>query len=85
MDQINRSSAYPALVKQALQEYKRSVIENALDPLPYELALIFDDEHQQYLVRKVGWKDNKRILKTVRHVALQNGKIRVEGNYSARS
>lgn len=29
-------------------------------------------------MRKVDWKENKRILKTVLHVALQNGKIWIE-------
>lgn len=81
MDQVNRS-LYPALVKQALQGYQSSFIENSLDPLPYELALIFDDAHQQYIVRSVGWQKNKRILTTILHVAIRNDKIWIEEDWT---
>lgn len=73
MDSIE---AYPTLIKQALRDYVALVKRSP--NLPYQVVTIFDDEHRQYLVRKVGWKDNKRILKTVLHVALQNDKIWVE-------
>lgn len=73
MDQIK---SYSALIKQALSEYV-ALVQKSPD-LPYQVMTAFDDEHQQYIVRKVGWKDNKRILKTVLHVTLQNGKIWIE-------
>lgn len=82
MDQVKRSTDYPTLVKQAMQEYKRAAIENALDPLPYELALIFDDDHQQYILRTVGWQKNKRVLTTILHVAIRNGKIWIEEDWT---
>lgn len=82
MDQISSTSAYSALVKQAMQEYKRSIVENALEPLPYELALVFDDEHQQYIVRSVGWQKNKRILTTILHVAIRHGKLWIEEDWT---
>lgn len=81
MDQIDRA-AYPALVKQALQEYKTSFLENSLDPPPYELALLFDDEHQHYMVRCVGWQQNKRILTPILHVAIRDGKIWIEEDWT---
>jgi hypothetical protein len=73
MDQIK---SYPTLIKNALRDYVHLVQRSP--NLPYQVVTVFDDEHQQYIVRKVGWKDNKRILKTVLHVALQNGKIWIE-------
>ena len=82
MDKLNTASAYPALIKQAMQEYKRAILENVLDPLPYELALIFDDEHQQYIVRSIGWQRNKRILTTILHVAIRDGKIWIEEDWT---
>jgi hypothetical protein len=81
MDQVN-SSSYSTLVKQALAEYKTSFVANSLDPLPYELTLVFDDEHQQYIVRSVGWQKNKRILTTILHVAIRNGKIWIEEDWT---
>lgn len=83
MDQVTAPAAYPALIKQALQAYRNAVVQNALEPLPYELALIFDDEHKQYIVRSVGWQKNKRILITILHVALRNGKIWIEEDWTA--
>jgi len=73
MDQVE---SYPTLVKQALGEYV-ALVQKSPD-LPYQVMTAFDDEHQQYIVRKVGWQANKRILKTVLHVAIQNGKIWIE-------
>ena len=69
-------AAYPTLIKQALCDYVALVQKSP--QLPYQVVTVFDDEHQHYIVRKVGWQANKRILKTVLHVALQNGKIWIE-------
>lgn len=73
MDQVE---TYPTLIKNALCDYVALVQRSP--NLPYQVATIFDDEHQRYLVCKIGWKENKRILKTVLHVAVQNGKIWIE-------
>ena len=73
MDQI---AAYQALIKQALRKYV-ALVQKSPD-LPYQVMTAFDDEHQQYIVRKVGWAANKRILKTVLLVTIQNGKIWIE-------
>jgi hypothetical protein len=67
---------YAELVKQGLTAYATLV-----DKFPhstYNLAVAFDDVHQQYLVRKLGWKDNRRVNYTPLHVALRNGKIWIE-------
>lgn len=77
MDRIER---YATLIKQALHEYVELVQKSP--QLPYQVLMAFDDEHQQYLVRKVGWQDGKRILKTVLHLALQNGKIWIEEDWT---
>lgn len=73
MDQVEQ---YTALIKQALRDYVDLVQKSP--NLPYQVVMVFDDEHQQYLVRKVGWQGNKRILKTVLHLAIQGGKISIE-------
>jgi len=73
---MDRVDMYITLIKQALREYVALVQKSP--HLPYQVVMAFDDEHHQYLVRKVGWKENKRILKTVLHLALQNGKIWIE-------
>lgn len=73
---MDRVELYAALVKQALRDYVALVQKSP--NLPYQVIMAFDDEHHQYLVRKVGWQANKRILKTVLHLALQAGKIYIE-------
>lgn len=73
---MDRVEEYATLVKQALRDYVALVQKSP--HLPYQVVMAFDDEHQQYLVRKVGWQENKRILKTVLHLALRNGKIYIE-------
>lgn len=83
MDQVTVPTAYPELVKDAMKEYTESVIQNSLEPIPYELALIFDDEHQQYLVRSIGWQKNKRILTTIMHIVIRNDKIWIEEDWTA--
>lgn len=77
MDRVER---YTTLIKQALRDYVTLVQKSP--HLPYQVVLAFDDEHQQYLVRKVGWQENKRILKTVLHLALRNGKIYIEEDWT---
>jgi hypothetical protein len=67
---------YPALIKEALEAYV-SLLEKSPHP-SYEVEQAFDDQHQQYLVRKLGWKNNRRICQVALHISLKNGKIWIE-------
>ena len=52
-------------------------------PIPnLDTALAFDDEHGNYVLRKVGWQENDRIHHTILHVALKEGKIWVEEDWT---
>ncbi len=77
---MDRIEQYATLIKQALHDYVALVQKSP--NLPYQVVMVFDDEHGQYLVRKVGWQANKRILKTVLHLALANGKIYIEEDWT---
>ncbi|MEZ4864470.1 MAG: XisI protein [Caldilineaceae bacterium] len=77
---MDRVKLYATLIKQALSDYVALVQKSP--HLPYQVVMAFDDEHHQYLVRKVGWQENKRILKTVLHLALYNGKIYIEEDWT---
>ncbi len=70
-----------SLIKQALNNYASLV---AKFPHPYRVVVAFDDEHQQYLVRKLGWTKEfgGRINQTVLHVALHDGKIWIEEDWT---
>lgn len=75
-----RVNNYPHLIKQALTEYATLLTQNP--PPNYEVALSFDDEHKQYIVRKLGWTENSRIKQVMLHVALHNGKIWIEEDWT---
>ena len=83
MDQTTMKTDYPMLVKQALRAYRNESLEKSLIPIRHEMALIFDDEHQHYLVRNIGWHESKRNLLVILHVAIRDGKIWIEEDHTA--
>lgn len=74
------AKTYPILIKEALNAYVSLVNQS---PSPhYDVVRASSDQHQQYVVRKLGWKEGRRIRQTVRragmpvlHVALRDRKI----------
>ena len=65
---------------QALTEYKTLLTTN---PKPtYDVILSFDDEHRQYILRKLGWTERERIKQVMLHVALQDDKIWIEEDWT---
>jgi len=77
MKQIND---YAQLIKEALSAYV-SLASKRPDP-NFEVTTVFDDLVQRYLVLEVGWQDNKRVQNIVLHVALHNGKIWIEEDWT---
>jgi hypothetical protein len=71
---------YRALVKQALTDYAM-LLKNPPEP-DYEVVLAFDDEHRQYILRRLGWKPDRRIQYTDLHVAIRNGTIWIEEDWT---
>ena len=74
------NNEYQSLVKQALTSYA-SLLAKFPNP-SYEIILAFDDERHQYLLRKLGWTENSRLKQTVLHVAIRNGKIWIEEDWT---
>ena len=73
MDRVNK---YKTIIKDALTEYGDFL---AIPPDPnYEVALAFDDEHGQYIVRRIGWTPEKRVRYTDLHLTIRNGKVWIE-------
>ncbi len=73
---MDKIKDYSALIKQAMTAYV-----SLLDKFPhstYDAVLAFDDHHQQYLVRKLGWANSHRIRHVVLHVSCKNNKIWIE-------
>ncbi|MEM7132493.1 MAG: XisI protein [Chloroflexota bacterium] len=77
MDQLKH---YQTEIKSALNRYATLLRK---DPPPsYKVIVAFDDEHGQYLLREIGWTSEGRIKRTIFHVALQDGKIWIEEDWS---
>jgi XisI protein len=77
---MDRLATYRKLVKQALNEYAE-LLKSPPAP-PYEIALAFDDEHQQYILREVGWAKDKWVRTTVLHLALRSDKIWIQEDWT---
>lgn len=77
---MDKLSHYQTIIKQALTEY--STLLNSPPPSPYDIALVFDDQHNHYLLREVGWTDKGRVRDTILHVAIRNGKVWVEEDWT---
>ncbi len=77
---MDRLKQYQTVIKEALQEYA-GFLTLSPEP-PYRVVLVFDDEHQEYLLRRVGWTKQKRVLYTVLHVSIYNEKIWVEEDWT---
>ncbi|MEM7536003.1 MAG: XisI protein [Chloroflexota bacterium] len=71
-----QTEKYQKLIREALTAYSAKITKR---PNPhYKVALLFDDEHSQYMVRKIGWQNTRRIKYIQLHVALHNDKIWIE-------
>lgn len=73
MDKLSR---YQDLVKQFLSEYANMM--NSQPVADLETVLSFDDQHQQYMLLKVGWPQGRRMRQTLLHISLRHNKIQVE-------
>lgn len=71
---------YTALIKQALDTYVS--LTSQISSPTYEIIQVYDDEHHHYLVQKLGWKASHRLQHTVLHVALRQGKIWIEDDWT---
>jgi hypothetical protein len=69
------------LIKQGLTEYAKFLEKSDLEK-SFEVVLVFDDDHQQYLLRELGWTEDRRIRQTRLHLALRNDKIWIEEDWT---
>ena len=77
MDQVRD---YCTLIREGLDSY---VTLSTKYPTPdYQVIRVYDDEHQRYIIQKLGWKESKRIEQTMLHVALRDGKIWIEEDWT---
>lgn len=73
---MDRVTEYRQIIKDVMTEY--AAFLNGYPPPEFEVALAFDDEHGQYILRRIGWASKQRYQYTDIHVILRNGKIWIE-------
>lgn len=66
--------SYPDIVKRILCDYAADYAEDSEHPL----RVLFDDEHQSYLLLDVGWYGDEYIHHTPIHLDIIDGKIWVQ-------
>lgn len=73
---MDRLKHYQAVIRKVLSEYA-AFLQSSPD-LNYKVAILFDDEHAQYAVRRIGAWEKKRFRYTDIHISITNGKIWIE-------
>lgn len=70
---------YNMLIKEALSNYVSLANKR---PYPCKVFSVFDDATKHYLVMEVGWHNKKRVQHIILHVALRDGKIWIEEDWT---
>ena len=78
---MDKVSHYQYLIKEGLTHFA-DLLENSTPKYPFDVILIFDDQHHQYLLRELGWTPDQRVRQTVLHIALKNDKIWIEEDWT---
>jgi len=73
---MDKLKHYQAVIRKVLSEYA-AFLQSSPD-LNYKVAILFDDEHAQYAVRRIGAWEKKRFRYTDIHISITNGKIWIE-------
>jgi hypothetical protein len=71
---------YIQCVKQLLNDYGSIPISNEPD---VHNEVIFDTEHNRYLLLSVGWSKGKRVHHTVMHIDIIDEQIWIQANNSS--
>ena len=73
---MDRIMKYREVIQQALTDYA-DLLKSPPEP-EYDVVLVFDEERDQYLLRRLGWTSPGRIRYTDLHLSIRGGKIWIE-------
>ncbi len=77
---MDKLASYRALIKKLFTDYCALMNQSAA-PAEVETEVVFDEEHDQYMLVNVGWSGRKRFRGTTVYLRLRNGKIWVEEDW----
>mgnify|MGYP001466733946 CR=1 FL=1 len=75
---MDRLELHRKSVKAFLQQYADSI--NQHPEAGIEIELVFDTEHDRYLLLDVGWEGKHRVHNCIFHFDLKDGKIWLQEN-----
>jgi len=64
------------IIKGLLQKYAEVINQSQAQSV--EAGVIFDDEHNHYILTTLGWQQKRRVSGDVVHIRLRDGKIWIE-------
>lgn len=77
---MDKLTKYRQLIKELLLEQVSFAERSPLSEV--ETIPVFDEQHDDYLIRDVGWLQRKRVRNTLLDVRLRNGKIWIEEDWT---
>lgn len=81
---MDKSIAYQELIKKTLTDYHLLTREPSLKHPDDDVVehLIVDDDHQRYMLFRVGWWESKRVRSAGVYIHLEHGKIWIEEDWT---
>ena len=76
---MDKLANYREIIKHVLSRY--ADLMNKGYPRDVETEVVFDEEHDQYLLLNVGWHGHERMRGTTVYVRIRNGKIWIEDDW----
>lgn len=73
MDRLKR---YRQIIMDALSKYADLIQQGPEDS--QDVAVVFDEEHDHYLLTVMGWQGRRRVKGNVVHIRLFNDKVWIE-------
>ena len=73
---MDKLEEYRTVIKQLLSRHAELISRRPRPDMETELS--FDEEHDHYMLLKIGWSPRGRINSTTIHVRLRNGKFWIE-------
>jgi hypothetical protein len=76
---MDKLAHYREVIKQTLSSYAELIERQPTQGVDTEL--LFDEEHDHYMLLSVGWLNRKRIRGTTVYLRLKQGKVWVEEDW----
>jgi hypothetical protein len=78
MDKLDH---YRNVIEDKLREFV-ALSESAVGAAPTRDQLVFDRQHDNYLIFREGWRGSRRIHSFIVHVEILNGKILIQEDWT---